>query len=209
MTVASPTMPAFVPVSLEPGASDELILARRVARGDGPALGELYDRHHLAVRAFAQRLFGGAAEADDLVQETFLAAPSALRRFEGRASLRTFLLSIAVNHARHQRRSVARKRGMLARLGLEPSPTSEAPDQVEERRSLARTMQRLLDELPLDQRVAVVLCVIEERTSAEAAEIAGVAEATMRTRVFHARNKLRAALERELSRERALLGGEP
>lgn len=208
LRAASPTlMPIVSPEARD--VCDERALARRVAANDAQALGELYDRHHHGVRAFAQRLFGGAAEADDLVQETFLAAPSALRRFEGRASLRTFLLSIAVNHARHQRRSNARQRGFLDRLGLEPRAASETPDEREERRELARTMQRLLDALSLDQRVAVVLCVIEERTSAEAAEIAGVAEATMRTRVFHARNKMRAALERELERERTTTGGEP
>jgi RNA polymerase sigma-70 factor (ECF subfamily) len=51
--------------------------------------------------------------------------------------------------------------------------------------------------LPLDQRVAFVLCDVEERTSGEAAELAGAPEATMRTRLFHARKKLRTALTKE------------
>jgi RNA polymerase sigma-70 factor (ECF subfamily) len=52
----------------------------------------------------------------------------------------------------------------------------------------------------MEQRVAIVLCVVEERTSVEAAEIVGVPEATMRTRVFHARRKLRELMESEVSR---------
>ena len=63
-----------------------------------------------------------------------------------------------------------------------------------ERRELATRMQALLDELPLEQRIAIVLCVIEDRTSVEAAEIVGVPEATIRTRVFHARRKMRELL---------------
>lgn len=185
----------------EDDAGPEVSLARRVASGDKQALGALYDAHHQPVRAFAQRLFGGAAEAEDLVQEVFLSAPSALRRFEGRSSLRTFLISIAVNHARHHRRAVARRMSALERMHLEPKGEGERPDERQARRALARTMQRLLEALPLDQRVAVVLCIVEERTSVEAAEIVGVAEATIRTRIFHARKKMKEMLERELASE--------
>jgi RNA polymerase sigma-70 factor (ECF subfamily) len=169
----------------------DLGLARRVARGEVAALGELYDAHHEAVRAFAQRLFADAAEAEDLTQEVFLSAPSALKRFEGRAALRTFLLSIAVNHARHQKRAVARRLHAMEKLHQEPKQAGESPEQAQERQALAARMQRLLEALPIDQRVAVVLSVIEERTSKEAAEIVGVPEATIRTRVFHALRKMR------------------
>ena len=178
------------------GAS-EVALARRVARGESAALGELYDAHHSAVRAFAQRLLGGRPEAEDLVQETFLSAPNALKRFEGRSSVRTFLVSIAANHARHHRRAVARRLGALERMHAEPRETT-APHESEQR-VLAQSMQRLLDALPFDQRLAVVLCIIEDRTSAEAAEVAQVAEGTIRTRIFHARKTMRAMLEQELS----------
>lgn len=166
-------------------------LARRVARGDVEALGVLYDAHHEAVRAFAQRLFANAAEAEDLTQEVFLSAPNALKRFEGRSALRTFLLSIAVNHARHQKRSVARRLHAMEKLHQEPKQEGESPEQAQERHALAMRMQRLLEALPIDQRVAVVLSVVEERTSKEVAEIVGAPEATIRTRVFHALRKMR------------------
>jgi RNA polymerase sigma-70 factor, ECF subfamily len=183
---------------LEDRHRGDVALARRVASGEVAALGELYDAHHQPVRAFCQRLFAGGAEAEDLVQETFLAAPSALRRFEGRSSLRTFLVSIAVNHARHHRRAVARRVGMLERLHLEPLPEPTRPDEANERAELVETMASVLLALPLDQRVAVVLCIVEERTSAEAAQIVGVAEATIRTRIFHARKKMKQLLASQL-----------
>jgi RNA polymerase sigma-70 factor (ECF subfamily) len=60
-------------------------------------------------------------------------------------------------------------------------------------------LDRMLDALPMDQRVAVVLCIVEERTAGDAAQIAGVPEATMRTRPFYARRKLREMLDVEMA----------
>jgi RNA polymerase sigma-70 factor (ECF subfamily) len=54
-----------------------------------------------------------------------------------------------------------------------------------------------LDQLPLDQRVAIVLAEIEERTSAEIAAIVGAPEGTVRTRIFHAKRKLRELMDLE------------
>lgn len=75
---------------------------------------------------------------------------------------------------------------------MAPDPERGASD-----RQLADALQRALDALPLDQRVAFVLCEVEERTSVEAAEITGAPEATMRTRLFHAKRKLRELLTAE------------
>lgn len=196
-----PTAPSAKtrPVGTSPG-TDEAELARRIARGDGAALGAAYDAHHHAVRAFARRLTGSETAAEDLVHDVFVALPNVLRGFEGRSSLRTFILSVAVNHARNARRATARRLSAMERLHDEPKGETESPQELGERREMAELLSRLLDELPMDQRVAVVLCVVEERTSVEAAEIAGVPEATMRTRLFHARRKLREAFERAVGR---------
>ena len=56
---------------------------------------------------------------------------------------------------------------------------------------------RAMDALPLEQRTALVLCDLEDHTSAEAAAVLGVPEGTVRTRLFHARRKLREALALE------------
>ena len=63
-----------------------------------------------------------------------------------------------------------------------------------ERRELAQALMRALDTLPLDQRVAFVLCEVEERSSAEAAAIAGTSDGTLRARLLLARRKLQAQL---------------
>ncbi|MFN7700439.1 MAG: RNA polymerase sigma factor [Deltaproteobacteria bacterium] len=184
--------------SRAPVIMEEQRLIQRLARNETEALGEAYDLHHAPVRAFARRLLGSEAAAEDLVHDVFLQLPKVIGRFEGRSTLRTFLLSIAVNLSRNVRRARLRRDDALERLHLEPRSANESPEELEDRRRLAMILARLLDELPMEQRVAVVLCVIEERTSVEAAEIAGVPETTVRTRLFHARRKLRERLEKEL-----------
>lgn len=183
--------------TLETSEDESESLVARLGRGDPLAVGEVYDLHHGAVRAFAKRLVGETAATEDLVHEVFVTLPKAIRGYRGDSSLRTFLISIAVNHARHHVRAATRRRRAMEKLALEPEGHSLDPEHDARRRELARALTRALDELPLDQRVAFVLCEVEERTSREAGTIAGVPEATIRTRLFHAKKKLRALLEQE------------
>lgn len=176
-------------------AADPLV--QRLQAGDLAAVGEAYDANHAAVRAFACRLVGDRDEAEDLVQQVFVTLPKAVRRFDGRSSLRTYLISIAINHARHHVRAAARRRRAMERSAEGRELPSTTPETATADRELAGLLSRALDALPIDQRVAFVLCEVEERTSVEAAAILGIPEATVRTRLFHARRKLRDALSRE------------
>ena len=169
-----------------------------LGRGEAWAVGEVYDAHHEVIRAFALRLVGDPSAAEDLVHEVFLTLPKAIHRYERRSALRTFLISIAVNHARHFVRSAARRRAAMDRLLQTPPPLEgiESPEHCLERYQLAQLLSAGLDTLSLEQRVAFVLCEVEERSSRDAAAIAGVPEATVRTRLFHAKRKLRTFLEK-------------
>lgn len=176
--------------------TDDLVW--RLCAGERSALGEVYDRHQDHVRRFAQRLLADEQAADDLVHDVFLALPKAIKRFEGRSTLRSFLLSITLNHCRHHVRAAARRRAATERMArLAPPEPATTPSEHRQRKQLAEVMARGLDTLPLDQRIAFTLCVIEERPSHEAAALAGTGENTIRTRVLRARRKLQAFLERE------------
>ena len=175
--------------------ADELVL--RLQRAEPSAVAEVYDAHHAAVRAFAKRLLGDAASAEDLVHEVFVSLPRAIRKFRGDSALRTFLISIAVNHARHHVRAAQRRRRAISAYGDTASQDSSDPEREARRKELAELLTRALDTLPIDQRVAFVLCEVEERSSREASEIVGAPEATLRTRLFHAKKKLRLALGTE------------
>lgn len=181
------------PSSLD--ALDKLALARLLA-GNADALGELFDRHAAAVLGFARRLLGDESSAQDLLQEVFLTLDQAARSFRGQSSLRTFLLSIAVNHSRHFVRAAARKRAVEHRLEQASplSTESDSPEGLLLRAELAKQLSDAMETLPLDQRVAFVLSEVDDLTSTEVAQIVGAPEATVRTRVFHARTKLRQLL---------------
>ena len=169
-------------------------LVRRLQRGEAAALTWTFHQHHTAVRAFAQRLVGDVEAAEDLVQEVFIALPGAIGRFRGDAALLTFLLSITVNRARNHVRAATRRRAAVRRFAREPERAGENPEHEVSRGQLGARLMRALDDLPLDQRVVVVLSEIEERSSVEIATIVGAPEGTVRTRLHHAKRKLRDRL---------------
>jgi RNA polymerase sigma-70 factor (ECF subfamily) len=184
----------FAPPKLEP-AHDPVLLA--LAAGDARALSAAYRAHHQAVRAFACRLLGDEAAAEDMVQEAFVALPQAVRQLRSETSLRSFVIAVAINHARHFVRAAARRRKSLRRLATEPAAQAATADERLAREQLGDALFRALDELSLDQRVAFVLCVVEERTSQDAAELVGAPAATVRARVQAAKKLLRGRLEED------------
>ncbi|AUX23718.1 RNA polymerase sigma factor [Sorangium cellulosum] len=194
------TMALLVPFLFSRGADDapsaEDTLVERLRRGDAAAIGEAYDQHYAAVRGFARRLTGDDASAEDLTHDVFVSLPQAMQRFRGGSSLKTFLIAIAVNHARHHLRAAARRRAAMERLALEPEEArAPSPEREVGRAALAQALNRALDALPTAQRATFVLCEVEERSAREVSEILGVPEATVRTRLFHAKQKLRTLLE--------------
>lgn len=172
-------------------------LTERLRAHEVAAVGEAYELHHEAVRAFARRLVGDRDAAEDLVHETFVTLPRAIKGYREQSSLRTFLISIAVNHSRHYVRAALRRRATAERAALEPKRTESSPEQTLERSQLARALTRAMDTLSMDHRLTFVLCEVEERSSVEVAEILSIPEGTVRTRLHHAKRKLRDALAKE------------
>jgi len=149
----------------------------------------------------ALRRFGlDASEADEVAQEVFLRAWRGLPRFEGRSQFSTWLYRIAFNEAQR-------------RLARRPPPRAEAdPDRDDPVVSLPespnlgpeaqtldhefeQTLERALEQLPMEWRAAVVLRDIEGLSTHEAAEIVGVGEAAFKSRLHRGRMQLRALLE--------------
>ncbi len=181
--------------SLEDRSVDTLVSGLRA--GDREALRSCYAAHHQSVRAFARRLIGDADVAEDLVHETFLSLLSAIRNYRGDNTLRSFILGIAVQHTRHHLRSAVRRRAMMVRAEDAPPPSNPTPETSASRKQLAEVLTRALDKLSDDQRIAFVLCEVEERTSREVAVIVGAKEEAVRARVFHAKKKLRELLNEQ------------
>jgi RNA polymerase sigma-70 factor (ECF subfamily) len=181
--------------------ADEAFLGR-VRNADPEAIAEAYDAHHVVLCSFARRLLCDDHAAEDLVQDVFLVLPRLAHRLDRGKSLRSFLLGIAANRARHHLRALARRRRFAERLGREPLTVVEGPERLSERRGLAARLERALETLSFDQRMTFVLREIEGCEAQEVSEILGIPEATVRTRVFHARKKLQTLLA-----EQAAAGG--
>ena len=175
----------------------EAELVDRLRDGDRAAVEAAYVAHHAAIRGFARRLVGDDSAAEDIVHEAFVALPKAIRRFRGEGSLRSFLIGVAVNHSRRHVRSAMRRRRATERLGEAEELMPRTVDATDEliRRRLADRLSAALDQLPIDQRVVFVLCEVEQRTSVEVGRIVDAPEGTVRTRLFHAKRKLREILE--------------
>ena len=176
-------------------APDDGPAIARLRTGDVTALGELYDRHHAPVRTFAVRFLGDAAAAEDLVHDVFVALPDAIGRYRAEGGLRSFLVAMAANLSKNHVRSAARRRALATRAGREPQHDPTRPDEVFDRAELGNRLQRALDALTHEHRVTFVLCEIEERPGPEVATMLGIPEATVRTRLFHGKKKLREFLE--------------
>lgn len=183
----------WAPSAPRPSAS----LVERAASGERAALAELYDAHAPGLRRFARTLTGESDSAEDLVHEVFVALPRALRHFRGEGELSSYLLSIAANKARNHVRRAKRTRAVLQRVrAVAPAAaTGDSPERAAENEELRRALDRALDALPLKQRLAFVLCHVEGMSHEQAAQVLGVPAGTLRTRLFHARARLRLELE--------------
>ncbi|HEV7213469.1 MAG TPA: sigma-70 family RNA polymerase sigma factor [Blastococcus sp.] len=144
---------------------------------------------------------GDPNSADDLTQETYLRAFGSLHRFEGRSSVRTWLLSIARRVCADAVRSRRRRRLTLVRdvADVEPMTPGQDADRVAE----GVAVDDLLARLDPDRREAFVLTQLLGLPYAEAAEVAGCPVGTIRSRVARARGDLIEALDDDAVADRA------
>lgn len=168
-------------------------LVRRARAGDREAFGELVGRHAPMVRRLTRAVLRHPDDADDAAQDAFLSAWRALDRFDTAQPAGPWLARIAVNAARDlQRRRTVRR--------TEAIPESYAdrrgggPEAQTDSALLRERLDAALAELPERQRVALVLFEVEGYRHAEIGALLGVPEGTVRSDVFHARRRLRAAL---------------
>ncbi len=181
-------------------AVDDINLIRRMAASDQSAMNALYARHNVRVFRFLLRLTRIEATAEDLMNEVFLEAWRRAASFEGRSSVSTWLMAIA----HHRAVSVLRKRGEAelddAMAGM-LADEGDTPEVTAQKRSKADVMRACMDRLSPDHRAIIDLVYYHDKSVAEAAEIVGIPENTVKTRMFHARKKL-AELMREAGIDR-------
>jgi RNA polymerase sigma-70 factor (ECF subfamily) len=175
--------------------SDEALLAA-CATGDAAALGALFDRFHEAVYRFAARLETTDDLArDDLVQQTFLEVCRTAGNYRGTSSVKTWILGIAANIARHTLRGELRRRVHQAKFLEQAAPSPVQVDAQVDRRKLLARIAEALAELPRDLQVAFILCDLEQLPGVEVARVLEIPEGTLWRRLHTARKTMREALE--------------
>ena len=185
------------------------LLVRRILAGDRDAFQRLMRLHNTSLFRAARAIVRDDADAEDVLQEAYIAAFVHLCDFRGDSRLATWLTRIVINQALGRLRS--RRRDNVVELLDDPSrgaptpmeqPMDEdaggSPEAGAMRAELRRLLERKIDALPLAFRTAFILREVEEMTIEEAAECLAIPEATVRTRVFRARALLRASLAEEL-----------
>ena len=185
--------------------TDERLL-EKAAHGETAAFQILYERYRDPIFRFAYRLLGSVEAAEDVTHDCFLSLIKEPGRFDSsRASLRTYVYAAARNLAAKRYNSFARETGIEG-LDEEPSDRHEPMAQMLEN-ELADVVQRAIASLPPLQREALVLFEYDELSLAEIAAIVGADANTVKARLFRAREKLRAGLDRyfRIGRETATL----
>jgi RNA polymerase sigma-70 factor, ECF subfamily len=205
-----------------PVASGEAALIARLRAGDERAFEEVVESFYPAMIAMARGYVRSRAVADEVVQEAWLGVLRGLDRFEGRSSLRTWVLQIVANIARTRAVREARSVPFSSFELEDDAPAVEAerfrgPDDpfpghwksyptnwetLPEQQLLAREtlelVQRAIEELPEAQRVVITLRDMTGCSSEEVCEILSISEGNQRVLLHRARARVRAQLERHL-----------
>src|SRR5262245_55825928 len=204
--------------SPDPAAAEAALLGRLRA-GDEAAFEDLVSRHYATMLAVAQTYVKGRAVAEEVVQEAWLGVIKGLDRFEGRSSLKTWILSILVNQAKTRGAREARSVpcASLAPEGEEPAVDPErfrsagesypghwrafpgdwgrsAAAAVQDRETL-RVVMGATAELPEAQQAVIRMRDVEGYSSAEVCDALDVSEGNQRVLLHRARSRVRAALE--------------
>ncbi|HEY8447301.1 MAG TPA: sigma-70 family RNA polymerase sigma factor [Thermomicrobiales bacterium] len=181
---------------------DERLL-QAAQRGDLPSFNALVARHERAVYAVCLRMLGDSDAAEDATQETFIKAWTSINSFRG-GLVRPWLLRIATNRCYDILRARARRPADsldAVPFETEPSWSSQTPGEHPEafaaRSELSARLERALQLLPDDQRLAVILADVHGHPYEEIAEITGVAVGTVKSRISRARARLRDLLRED------------
>jgi RNA polymerase sigma-70 factor (ECF subfamily) len=188
---------ATVTAPCPPAPCDEHLL-RRFAAGDRAALDELFRRYRQPAYRVAYRLLGHEADALDAVQEGFIKALTHLHGFQGRSSFKTWLLRVVSNAALDLGRQRGRREALSLAMAGETADsrllTADESGRGLEQADLRVLLNQALASLSEAQRQTFVLHADAGLSYREVADTLGISIGTVMSRLYYARQKLRAYL---------------
>jgi RNA polymerase sigma-70 factor (ECF subfamily) len=178
------------------------LLHARACAGDGMAARAIWDSYAPLVRGLLRRVFGPEDEVEDAVHDVFVRLLESVSQVRDGNALRSYIVTIALNTARAElrRRRVRRFFGLASpgdasRLAL-AAPVGPDVDEPATRVAVARLL-RILDALPAEERLMLVLRYVEEMELTEVAEASGVSLATVKRRLSKAAARIIARARRD------------
>jgi RNA polymerase sigma-70 factor (ECF subfamily) len=180
-------------------------LVRKVQAGDSEAFERLVRRYYRQVFSLASAYLSVAADAEDVVQDSFLRVLDRIQTFNPRRPFTPWLYQVARNVAKNFRRKLGRHR-VIPLSDVEGIVESSFPEPAEEagRSELRRHVAMAISQLPRRQRLAFTLFELEGYNANEVGEMMGLNAAAVRSNVYHARRTLHARLAIQLQKgERA------
>ncbi len=168
--------------------SDEALIGR-IARGDRVAMQILFARHHIRVYRFVLRIVRDESAAEDIVNDVFLDVWRSADKYEGRSSASTWILSIG----RFKAISTIRRRApefLDEQTANAIKDDADDPESALQKKDKGEILRRCLDQLSVDQRQVIDLVYYHEKSVSEVAEVVGIPEPTVKTRMFYARRRL-------------------
>ena len=174
--------------------SDEMLIGR-IANGDRLAMQVLYARHHVRVFRFVIRLVRDESAAEDLISEVFLDVWRQADKFEGRAAVSTWILSIARFKALSALRRGEEKLDDETAAAIEDH--ADDPEVTLAKKDKGAVLRQCLTKLSTEHREIIDLVYYHEKSVEEVAGIVGIPEATVKTRMFYARKRLSELLKEQ------------
>jgi RNA polymerase sigma-70 factor (ECF subfamily) len=169
---------------------------------------ELLMRRYNRLYRVARAMLRNGADAEDALQDAYLAAFQSIGSFRGEASLATWLSRLVVNQCLARMRRQARRDNIVPMVAMPdageqegaamPTDDTQSPERALLRAELRTVLERKLDALPEAFRTVFVLRCVEELSVEETAQVLAIPEATVRSRHFRARGLLRESLAQEI-----------
>lgn len=175
---------------------DDDTLAARAQAGERAAFGELVRRHQRAAVRVAAVISGSTEEAYDIVQDAFVNMHRHLGTFDGRGSVRSWMLRVVANHAKNQVRGRVRRLRRDERHAALALTVDDSAEELVERRLEHETLAAALGRLRPDDRDVLGCRFVAGLGEAETAEVLGLALGTVKSRTSRALTRLHDQLER-------------
>ncbi len=188
--VATPVRARPTPLQ---AVTDEALITR-IAAGDRDAMRALYLRHHVRVFRFVIRLVRNQAVAEDIISDVFLDVWRQAGSFEGRSAVSTWLLAIA----RFKALSALRRKPeeeLSEEAAANIADPIDTPETAVQKKDTSTILRQCLTGLSNEHREIIDLVYYQEKSVEEVAQIVGIPEATVKTRMFYARKKLSGMLK--------------